>query len=66
MAKRNVSKKQHDAGITITTPSRYGSHSCMVVKDNEDGTVICKDDSHEYVTFSHRIDNGLADPKRYA
>ncbi len=47
-------------------PSLYGSHASMMVKDNEDGTVVCKDEFGEYTTLKNRLDNGSADPNRYA
>ena len=49
-------------------PSRYGSHASMLIdpgQDIEPGTVVCKDEFGEYVTFANRIDNGLADSKRW-
>ena len=51
---------------TYKFPSRFGTHANMVVKENEDGTVICLDEFGEYTTPKDRIDNGLADPNRYA
>jgi hypothetical protein len=53
-------------GIEITTPSRYGSHSSMVVEELEEGRVVCKDDAGEYTTLKSRLDTGLADPSRYS
>jgi len=38
----------------------------MVVKENEDGTVVCLDEFGEYTTPKNRIDNGSSDPNRYA
>lgn len=38
----------------------------MVLKDNEDGTVVCQDEFGEYTTTRDRLDNGCADPVRYA
>lgn len=46
-------------------PSRFGSHKSMVIKDNEDGTVICKDENGEYMTSVSRLDDNTADPKRW-
>lgn len=46
-------------------PSHFGSYSCMVVKDNEDGTVSCHDEFGDFVTDKNRIDSNLADPNRY-
>jgi hypothetical protein len=65
-----MAKKPHDNSVSITTPSRFGSHKSMVIdpgdrqlKENE---VLCKDDTHVYITTVDRLDNGLADPKRYS
>lgn len=61
-----VNKKQHEGRCTtITTPSRYGSHTSMVVRELDDGRVVCKDDVGEYETLKDRLDNGLADPNRW-
>lgn len=58
-------KKKNDGKyIKITTPTRFGSHKSMVIKDLGD-TVICKDDIGEYVTSKSRLDNGLADSNRW-
>lgn len=56
--------KKHDIGVTITTPSPYGSHLSMLVRELEDGRVVLKDDFGEYVTTRDRLDNGMADPNR--
>lgn len=64
------SKKQHETGKEITTPSWFGSHKSMVV-DTPDGFVLaaheclCKDDQGLYVTELSRLDTGFADPNRY-
>lgn len=69
---RFVSKKRHETGRTITTPSAYGSHSSMVVDHEEYGmeldesTVLCEDDGGFYLTKRSRLDDGLADPNRYS
>lgn len=58
--------------------SRFGSHKSMMVADHilEDtvlgvdrilgGEVLLKDEEGYYVTHRSRLDNGLADPKRYS
>jgi hypothetical protein len=46
-------------------PSRFGSHASMVVKDNEDGTVVCADEFGEYTTSKSRLDDRQADSLRY-
>ena len=73
MAKsKSLSKKQHDTATAITTPSPYGSHASMVVDHTkfdltlEENEVLCKDDTHYYVTKRDRLDNGLADHNRHA
>jgi len=66
--------KDKDSVRTIETPSPYGSHSDMVVDIDQQAKghnipkdkVICKDERGYYITFKNRIDNGLADPCRYA
>ena len=76
---RNRPQKGHDASREFTTPSRFGSHEEMVVDHLsipewnadmnltlKDGEVVCKDDSHYYITSRKRLDTGLADPNRYS
>ena len=36
----------------------------MVVEELDNGKVICEDDKGKYITFSNRLDSGLADPRR--
>lgn len=61
------SKKQNEGKSTkITTPSQFGSHKSMVVKELDNQMVICRDDTHEYITYRSRLDSGLADPRRYS
>lgn len=73
MAKsKNLSKKRHDAGSIIRGPSPFGSHSEMVVDHSslgltlDDNQVLCKDGDRYYTTTRDRLDNGLADPRRYS
>ena len=72
MAKVKNSKKRHDVGKTITTPSAYGSHKSMVVDHSQfdltlsEQDVLCKDETHYYITQRNRLDTGLADPNRYS
>lgn len=52
-------------------PSEYGSHSVMVDQAETDalktsGKVALRDQFGIYVTDRSRLDNGLADPNRYA
>lgn len=66
-----MARKPHDNSKVITTPTRFGSHKSMVIDPEpygislSDGEVLCKDDDGPYITFSNRLDTGLADPKRY-
>ena len=60
-----VNKKKHDGkSVTVTTPSLYGSHTSMVVRELDNGRVICKDDIGEYETSKDRLDSGLMDSNR--
>lgn len=60
--------KRYVTGVTITTPSQFGSHSSMVsdaeyeLNENE---VVCEDERGIYITERSRLDTGLADPNRY-
>jgi hypothetical protein len=82
MVKYRAAPKGYDAGSVITTKSPYGSHTDMVVELEELQSagidtfgmdaisdlnmVVCKDDKGYYITHKDRLDNGLADPARYA
>ena len=66
MAKYRPKPKGHESGREITTQSWFGSHADMVVEELEDGKVVCKDGRGTYTTYQSRLDNGLADPNRYA
>ena len=51
-------------------PTRYGSHSSMVNEEkteelNCENKVVIEDEHGYYITDTNRLDNGLADPKRY-
>ena len=61
-----MSKQQQtvDKKTVYAFPSRFGSHSSMVIKTLED-TVICKDEFGEYETKASRLDDGTADPNRW-
>lgn len=62
-----MAKGKHTGKLTkIETPSWFGSHKSMVVKELDDGMVVCKDQKGEYTTFANRLDNGLADSKRFS
>ena len=60
-------KVRHEGrSIKVTTPTLYGSHRSMVVKELDNGKVVCKDDLGEYTTLTSKLDNGLADPSRWS
>lgn len=60
------SKTKNDGkSVKLTCPSRFGSHKSMLVRDLEDGWVICKDEWGEYKTLKNRLDSGLSDPYRW-
>ena len=51
-------------------PSLYGSHSSMIDEEEteklDDGTmVVLKDEKGLYKTYRKRLDNKMADPRRY-
>jgi hypothetical protein len=60
MAKVQMSQKKD-----YPYPSRFGSHKIMVVRE-EGENVVCVDEFGEYTTNKQRLDDGIADPKRYA
>lgn len=50
-------------------PSRFGSHLSMLNTEKsmvENGIVVLTDEHGDYKTELVRLDNGLADPNRYA
>jgi len=59
MSKAFISTKE----VKYPYPSRFGSHKSMQVDDNP---ITCKDEFGIYHTTIDRLDNGLADPNRYA
>lgn len=78
MAKNFIKPRKHETGRTITTKSAYGTHSNMLVTDEEVlkrlhfdefetvQLVLAQDDEGYYITRKDRVDSGLADPNRYA
>ena len=73
MAKKYYKAPKNITGKNVTTPSAFGSHSSMVIEASKYGDkillnheIICKDDDGLYITAKNRIDDGLADPNRYA
>lgn len=63
---RETKIKNDGKSVKVTTESRFGSHKSMVVKYLDNNECICKDDLGEYITLTSRLDNGLADPKRFS
>mgnify|MGYP001361720896 FL=1 len=60
-------KARHEGrAVKVTTPTLYGSHRSMVVKELDNGKVVCEDDLGEYTTHTSKLDNGLADPSRWS
>ena len=60
-------KVRHEGrSIKVTTPTLYGSHRSMVVKELDNGKVVCEDDFGEYTTHTSKFDNGLAEPSRWS
>ena len=53
------------AEVKYPHKSRFGTHKEMVVRE-EGNNVVCADEFGEYTTPKDRVDNGLADPNRYA
>lgn len=74
MAKKNFYKTPtHSTGTKITTKTHFGSHKemvadCSITAELKLGPkdVVCRDDLGYYITSIDRIDNGMADPNRYA
>ena len=55
----------------VVSPEEYHENSLRIYKDRGIHTileceVVCKDDRGYYITYKNRLDNGLADPKRYS
>ena len=51
-------------------PSLYGSHSSMINEEeteklDDDTMVVLKDEKGLYTTYRRRLDNKMADPRRY-
>ena len=69
---RSRSGKRHETGRTITTKTMFGSHEDMVVDHTsfgltlEENEVLCQDGDRYYVTTRDRLDNGMADSRRYS
>jgi len=57
--------------FTYAYPSRFGSHSVMIHEEEtgkltDPKLVVILDEYGTYTTERNRLDNGLADPNRYA
>ena len=63
MAKASVPGKKEDK---YPYSSRFGSTSSMIVSENDDGTVICKDEFGEYKTERDKLDTNMADQNRFS
>jgi hypothetical protein len=60
------SKKKEE----LKFPSLYGSHSSMIDEEeteklDDDAMVVLKDEKGLYETYRKRLDNKMADPRRY-
>lgn len=72
MAKKYYKAPKHFTGHSITTKTHFGSHAEMVVDHKslninvDENSVLCKDDQGYYITNKNRLDDGLADPNRFA
>lgn len=69
MAKTVSQKKEKAAGYLY--PSRFGSHKSMIMAEESKALdrpdqVVLQDEFGLYTTFINRLDNGEADPRRYA
>lgn len=58
-------RKKRVVKVLLKTPSLYGSHESMVIEENCDGSVTCRDAFGDYTTNKGVLDNGFADPNRY-
>ena len=55
----------------VVSPEEYHANSSRIYRDRgthiiSEEEVVCKDDRGYYITLKNRLDNGLADPKRYS
>jgi len=60
-----VAKQKENNKTLYSYPTRFGSHKSMIVKELENGKVVCKDEFGEYTTSFSRCDDGTADPSRW-
>ena len=63
---RSPSKKKEEPKF----PSLYGSHYSMIDEEeteklDDDEMVVLKDEKGFYKTYRKRLDNKMADPRRY-
>jgi len=59
-------EKRDGKATRLTSPSSFGSHASMVVRELDAEQVVCKDENGEYVTHKSKLDTGLADVNRYS
>jgi len=68
MAQSKNGRKPLVKGEVYPFPSRFGSHSSMIVEEHDwslqPGEVLLEDEYGQYVTTTSRLDNGLNDPNR--
>ena len=55
----------------VVSPEEYHANGSRIYEGRGIHTileceVVCKDDRGYYITLKNRLDNGLADPKRYS
>ena len=55
----------------VVRPDEYHANNSRIYRGRGIHTilekeVVCKDDKGYYITFKSRLDDGLADPKRYS
>jgi len=65
MAKLKFKESKHDSAVKFMGESPFGSHASMVKEYLEEGKVVLVDEKGEYITYVDRLDNGLADPRRF-
>ncbi len=65
MSSKSVVLRPKDKKFTPKYGSLFGSHKSMI-KEDFGRVVVCQDDLGEYLTERSRLDNGEADPNRWA
>ena len=68
MASKNSRVKSGGKKEEYNYPSRFGSHSSMIVEEHDwslqPGEVLLEDEYGQYVTTKDRLDTALNDPNR--